>query len=105
MRSLIRIVMVLALVFGSLMGSTISANAQVDYLPNAGVFINGKVVDGINPIKENGVYYLPFVDLAKILNYNSIKFEEKNRAYEITDGSTIIRIALGGKRAKKVMNM
>ncbi len=73
--------MVLALVFGSLMGSTISANAQVDYLPNAGVFINGKVVDGINPIKENGVYYLPFVDLAKILNYNSIKFEEKNRAY------------------------
>ncbi|KGR90913.1 glycoside hydrolase [Ureibacillus massiliensis 4400831 = CIP 108448 = CCUG 49529] len=101
MRSLIRILMVLALVFGSLMGSTISANAQVDYLPNAGVFINGKVVDGINPIKENGVYYLPFVDLAKILNYNSIKFEEKNRAYEITDGSTIIRIALGGTRAKK----
>ncbi|MDI7742537.1 NlpC/P60 family protein [Lysinibacillus fusiformis] len=98
---LLRTVLVFMLVFGISLSGTMSTNAQVQSVPNAGVFINGKVVSGINPIIENGVYYLPFIDLAKILNYNSIKFEEKTKTYEITDGSTIIRITMGGTKAKK----
>lgn len=93
---------VFMLVFGTfVISGPTTANAQIEYVPNAGVYINGKVVNGINPIIENGVYYLPFVDLAKILNYNSIKFEEKTKTYEITDGSTVIRVTMGGTRAKK----
>lgn len=79
MRKFLRMTIGFMLVLGLCISGTISTNAQVQSVPNAGVFINGKVVSGINPIIENGVYYLPFIDLAKILNYNSIKFEEKQR--------------------------
>ncbi|MFC7687355.1 NlpC/P60 family protein [Ureibacillus sp. GCM10028918] len=101
MRNLLRLAIVCMLVFGICISGTISTNAQVQPVPNAGVFVNGKVVSGINPIIENGVYYLPFIELAKILNYNSIKFEENTKTYEITDGSTTIRITMGGTRARK----
>lgn len=101
MRKLLRMAIVSMLVLGICISGTISTNAQVQHVPNAGVFINGKVVSGINPIIENGVYYLPFIELAKILNYNSIKFEDNTKTYEITDGSTTIRITMGGTRAKK----
>lgn len=74
---------------------------QYQSIPTAGVFINGKVVNGINPIKIDGVYYLPFVQLAKILGYNSIKFEQNTLTYEVTDGSTTIRTTMGGAKAKK----
>ena len=89
------------LVAGICLSGTMSTSAQVNYLPNAGVFLNGKIVNGINPITEDGVYYLPFIELAKILKYNNIKFEEKTKTYEITDGSTTIRITMGGTQAKK----
>lgn len=72
-----------------------------EHVPTAGVFINGKVVDGINPIKIDGVYYVPLTQLAKILNYNSITFEEDTLTYEMTDGSTKLRATMGGYRAKK----
>lgn len=99
--NLLKVTSVIMLVFSILVGGAISADAQVKYIPTAGVAINGKVVNGINPIIENGVYYLPFVQLAKILNYNNIKFEDKTKTYEITDGSTSIRVTMGGTRAKK----
>ncbi len=101
MRNFSRVFIVFMLVFGISISGTINANAQIEYVPNAGVFINGKIVTGINPIIENGEYYVPFVELAKILNYNNIKFEENTRTYEVTDGSTVIRITSGGTRAKK----
>lgn len=101
MKKIIRITSFLMLALSIAVSGSITSQAQVQYVPNAGVFINGKVVDGINPIIENGVYYLPFVDLAKILKYNHIKFEENTKTYEITDGSTIIRVTMGGTRARK----
>lgn len=101
MRNILRITTVFMLMLGICFSGTMSTNAQVNYLPNAGVFLNGKIVNGIDPIMENGVYYLPFIELAKILNYNNIKFEEKTKTYEITDGSTIIRVTMGGTSAKK----
>jgi peptidoglycan DL-endopeptidase LytE len=101
MKKFLQMTTVLILVFGICLSGTTATNAQIDYVPNAGVYINGKLVNGINPIIEDGVYYLPFVDLAKILNYNSVKFEEKTKTYEITDGSTVIRVTMGGTRAKK----
>ncbi|WP_102029516.1 C40 family peptidase [Salirhabdus sp. Marseille-P4669] len=75
----------------------------VDYenVPTAEIAINGKAVNGINPIKIDGTYYLPFIDLAKALGYNSIKFEKDTKTYEVTDGSTVIRTTMGGHRAKK----
>jgi|GEM_PF-372963 len=75
--------------------------AAYEKVPTAGVFINGKVVNGINPIKIEGVYYVPLTQLAKILGYNSITFEKNTLTYEMTDGSTKIRTTMGGSRAKK----
>jgi peptidoglycan DL-endopeptidase LytE len=78
------------------------ANAEtIQNIPTAEIAINGKAVNGINPIKIDGVYFLPFVPLAKSLGYNYIKFNKKTLTYEITDGSTTIRITMGGTRAKK----
>lgn len=101
MKNILRTTIAFMLVFGIIISGTISTKAQVTHLPNAGVFLNGKIVNGIDPIIENGVYYLPFIDLAKILKYNNIKFEEKTKTYEITDGSTVIRVTMGGTQAKK----
>ncbi|HWK22068.1 MAG TPA: NlpC/P60 family protein [Ureibacillus sp.] len=101
MRNILRIIVSIILALSICISGTMSTDAQIQYVPNAGVFINGKIVNGINPIIENGVYYLPFVDFAKILKYNHIKFEEATKTYEITDGSTIIRVTMGGTRAKK----
>lgn len=101
MKKFLTIVMVILFAYAFPLNGSLNTKAQITNVPNAGVFINGKVVNGINPIIENGVYYLPFVQLAKILNYNSIKFEEKTKTYEITDGSTSIRITMGGTMAKK----
>ncbi len=101
MKRLLQKAVIFLLLFVLFLNFPVTANAKITYVPTAGVFINGKVVDGINPIIENGVYYVPFVQLAKILNYNYIKFEENTKTYEITDGSTSIRITMGGHRAKK----
>lgn len=72
-----------------------------EYVPTAGVFINGKVVNGVNPIKIDGVYYAPLVPIARILGYNAITFEKNTLTYEMTDGSTKLRTTMGGYRAKK----
>lgn len=96
-RSWITLLLLISLLFNGAM----TASAQYKKILTAGIAINGKVVDGIDPISIDGVYYLPFVKLAKILGYNSIKFEEGTRTYEITDGSTTIRTTMGGSRAKK----
>lgn len=101
LRKYIRPAAVFVFLAGAFLGFAPPAQAQIQYIPTAGVFINGKVVNGINPIKLEGVYYLPLVQLAKILGYNSIGFEEKTLTYELTDGSTKIRTTMGGYRAKK----
>lgn len=97
----VKLLTVILLVFSLCFNGTLSIHAQVEKIPTAGIYINNKVVNGIDPVKIDGVYYLPFVELSKILGYNHIKFENKTKTYEITDGSTIIRITMGGYRAKK----
>ncbi|MEQ2528229.1 NlpC/P60 family protein [Bacillaceae bacterium CLA-AA-H227] len=93
---------VAVLLLGLLLGQTVTVHAEkIENVPTAAIAINGKVVNGINPIKIDGVYFLPFVQLAKALGYNYIKFEEKTLTYEVTDGSTDIRITMGGTQAKK----
>lgn len=101
MRKLFQIALTFIVVFGICISGATMTNAKIEYVPSAGVYINGKIVNGINPIIVNGVYYLPFVQLAKMLKYNHIKFEDKTNTFEITDGSTIIRTTVGGARAKK----
>lgn len=100
-QKLLRMTATFLLIFGFMVSGTVATQAQVEYVPQAGVAINGKVVNGINPIKIDGVYYLPFVQLAKILGYNYIKFDKGTLTYEVTDGSTDIRVTMGGTRAKK----
>ncbi len=65
--------MILTLLFSM----TLPTYAQVQRVPTAGIAINGKVVDGINPITINGKYYVPFIHLSKILGYNNIKFDQR----------------------------
>lgn len=74
---------------------------KIEQVPTSGLSINGKAVNGIKPIKIDGVYFLPLIPLAKSLGYNYIKFEKKTLTYELTDGSSIIRVTMGGTRAKK----
>lgn len=100
-KQFLKMIVLAMFILGITIGETITANAQVEQVPTAGIAINGKIVNGINPIKMDGVYYLPFVQLAKILGYNYIKFDEKTLTYEVTDGSTTIRTTMGGTQAKK----
>ena len=81
--------------------STTGVSAQYQNIPTAGLYVNGEVVDGINPIKISGLYYLPFVHLSKTLGYNHIKFEQGTSTFEITDGSTKIRTTMGGTKARR----
>ncbi|WP_138417440.1 NlpC/P60 family protein [Aquibacillus sediminis] len=97
----LRKALMLLLVAALISSGATTAHAQYQNVPTAEIAINGKAVDGINPIKIDGTYYLPFVKLAKLLGYNHIKFEEKTKTYEITDGSTTIRTTMGGTKAKK----
>lgn len=80
---------------------TLPAYAQYEKVPTAAIAINGKVVNGIDPVIIDGTYYLPFVQLAKILGYNYIKYEQGTATFEVTDGSTKVRATMGGSRAKK----
>lgn len=70
-------------------------------IPEAGIAINGKMVDGITPIKVNGKYYLPFRQLTNILGYNHVQYESNTMTYEVTDGSTVVRLTMGGSRARR----
>ncbi|GAE36190.1 C40 family peptidase [Halalkalibacter akibai] len=91
------IMLVLVLLFAS----TTGVSAQYQNIPTAGLYVNGEVVDGINPIKVNGLYHLPFVHLSKTLGYNHIKFEQATSTFEVTDGSTKIRTTMGGTKARR----
>lgn len=97
----IRGLFVSILLFSILFQANIMHVSAYEEVPTAGVAINGKMVDGINPIKLNGTYYLPLIYIAKILGYNDIRFESKTKTYEITDGSTVVRVTMGGNRARK----
>lgn len=101
LKKFIRHTLIIFFMIGLTMIGTQTANAQVQQVPTAKLAINGKAVNGINPIKIDGVYYLPLIPLAKSLGYNSIKFEAKTLTYQLTDGSTIIRTTMGGSKAKK----
>ncbi|MDQ0231752.1 NlpC/P60 family protein [Metabacillus malikii] len=96
-----RILFIFTSVFTILIGSHSVVHAQYEKVPTAKLEINGKAVNGIDPIKLEGTYYLPFVPLAKSLGYNDIKFEKNTLTYEVTDGSTKIRTTMGGSQAKK----
>ncbi|MCD8502301.1 MAG: NlpC/P60 family protein [Bacillaceae bacterium] len=72
-----------------------------EHIPQAGIAINREMVNGIDPIKIDGEYYVPFTRLSKILGYRDIRFEDATKTYEVTDGSTTLRITMGGTRAKK----
>ncbi|SDZ58744.1 peptidoglycan endopeptidase LytE [Evansella caseinilytica] len=70
-------------------------------VPTAGVAINGKMVNGIDPIRLDGHYYVPFTELARILGYNDIRFESQTKTYQVTDGSTVVRTTMGGTLARR----
>lgn len=93
------IITCLILVFS--ISGPIGVHAQYKNVPTSGVAINGKMVNGINPILIGSTYYLPLVPLSKILGYNNIQFNQSTLTYQITDGSTTIRTTMGGTRAKK----
>jgi peptidoglycan endopeptidase LytE len=83
------------------MNGPLLTHAQVTQIPMAGIAINGKVVNGVQPIKVDGNIYLPFVQLSKILGYNNIQYNSKNATFQMTDGSTTLRATVGGAIARK----
>ncbi|WP_456278385.1 C40 family peptidase [Bacillus sp. AK128] len=93
------LIVLLVLVF--CMNSSLMTHAQTTKIPTAGIAINGKMVDGIQPIKIDGKMYLPFVRLSKILGYNSIQYNRNNATFQATDGSTMVRATVGGAIARK----
>ncbi|MFS0673537.1 NlpC/P60 family protein [Ornithinibacillus sp. 179-J 7C1 HS] len=95
------LVLAISLVFSTLFSSPNAVNAEFKQMPTAGVYVNGKIVNGINPILYNGEYYVPIIYISKILGYNHIIFEEGTKTYQLTDGSTMIRVTMGGTMAKR----
>ncbi|SET80893.1 peptidoglycan endopeptidase LytE [Oceanobacillus limi] len=91
----------ISLVFSTLFSNPFTVDAEFKQVPTAGVYVNGKIVDGINPIQYNGEYYVPIIYISKILGYNHIIFEEDTKTYQLTDGSTMIRVTMGGTKAKR----
>nr|WP_239454478.1 LysM peptidoglycan-binding domain-containing C40 family peptidase [Bacillus suaedaesalsae] len=80
---------------------TLTVHAETKVMPTAGVFVNGKAVDGVEPIKINGELYIPFVRLANMLKYNAIEYNPKNATFQVTDGSSQLRATVGGAIARK----
>ncbi|UCZ51404.1 NlpC/P60 family protein [Bacillus shivajii] len=97
---LIKFSLIITFVFTFLFTPLHEASA-FERVPTAGVAINGEMVDGINPIKLEGEMYLPIIYLSKILSYNDIRFESPTKTYELTDGSTSVRLTMGGSRARR----
>lgn len=90
-----------SVIFFALLSNPFVTNAQVRFVPTAGVYMNGKIVGGINPVIIDEEYYLPIIYTSKFLGYNHIVFEDKTKTYELTDGSAIVRVTMGGTRAKR----
>lgn len=67
----------------------------------AGVVINGVTKTAINPIQMGGVYYVPFKEMAHVLDYDSISYNPSTKTYSATDGSVTVRVTLGGTQAMK----
>lgn len=67
----------------------------------AGVAINGKMVGAVDPIRIGGLYYVPFKQIAGILNYRDIRYNISTKTYCATDGSVTVRATIGGTRAMK----
>ncbi|MEN2766098.1 NlpC/P60 family protein [Ornithinibacillus xuwenensis] len=97
----LNLLLFLSLVFSTLLSNPFTVAAELKQVPTAGVYVNGKIVNGINPIQYNGEYYVPIIYISKILGYNHIIFEEDTKTYQLTDGSTMIRVTMGGTRAKR----
>lgn len=67
----------------------------------AGVAINGKMVSAIDPLLINGKYFVPFKQMATILDYDDIRYNYSTKTYTATDGSYTVRVTIGGSRAMK----
>lgn len=67
----------------------------------AGVAINGVMKSAITPVRFGNLYYVPFKQIANILNYNDIRYNYGTKTYTATDGSITVRVTIGGTRAMK----
>lgn len=95
-----RVIIALLILVVSCSGPLVT-HAATKVIPTAGVVVNGKPVDGVQPIKVNGEVYVPFVRIAKILKYNAIEYNPKNATFQATDGSSMVRATVGGAIARK----
>lgn len=75
--------------------------AATTQVPRAGVVINGRTVAALDPVQVNGTYYVPFKSMARLLDYEDIRYETSTKTYRATDGSVTLSVTIGGTRAKK----
>ncbi|ARU62420.1 hypothetical protein CBW65_16750 [Tumebacillus avium] len=67
----------------------------------AGVAVNGVMKSAIDPILVGSIYYVPFKDIARILDYDDIRYNYSNKTYTATDGSVTVKVTIGGTSAMK----
>jgi peptidoglycan endopeptidase LytE len=86
----------------TMQGSGIPA-VPVSHKPvnRAGVAINGVMKAAIDPIICNNTYYVPFKDMAHILDYGDIDYSYRTKTYTATDGSVTVKVTIGSTEAMK----
>jgi len=67
----------------------------------AGVAINGAMKAAIDPVRIGDLYYVPFKDIARILDYDHIMYNTATKTYRATDGSVTVSVTIGGTQAMK----
>jgi peptidoglycan endopeptidase LytE len=81
--------------------SVIAVPTMHTSVERAGVAINGKMVSAVDPIRIKGLYFVPFKQIAHILNYEDIRYNHAKKTYTATDGSVTVRVTIGSSRAAK----
>ncbi|ASS75682.1 hypothetical protein CIG75_12230 [Tumebacillus algifaecis] len=84
-------------------GHTVQAVTTAAHKPvnRAGVAVNGVMKAGIDPVIVGGMYYVPFKDMARILDYHDIRYNYNTKSYTATDGSVTVKVTIGGTSAVK----
>ncbi|TCP52501.1 peptidoglycan endopeptidase LytE [Tumebacillus sp. BK434] len=75
-----------------------AAHVQVN---RAGVAINGVMKSAIDPIRVGGMYYVPFKEIARILDYDDVRYNYSTKTYTATDGSATVKVTIGSSSALK----
>lgn len=70
-------------------------------MSRTGVAINGVMKASIDPVRIDNIVYVPFKEMARILDYDDIRYNYSTKTYTATDGSFTVKATIGASRAMK----